>query len=116
MSSYAEFRVRGKSIFSFRNDITPNFLFLFTPDNVVKYEGEVAKHILGEYPDYEEDDYVVYLLRATVSELRDRLAALGIGRAAIAVLYHQLRDEYLEPSTYSIPESLLDYYNAKTQF
>lgn len=90
MSSYAQLLLRGREISSFRNDIDPTFLLLFTKENLVRLRGEDVRAHAQFDPDWEDQEIV--LLQATAGELRDRFDALGMGRSVIERWYRDLRD------------------------
>jgi HEPN superfamily Toprim-like protein len=74
VSSYAGVFVRGVEIFTWRNEIDPTFLFLFTNQDV---------HRVPRNSDNEYDPEEIVHLTAKASALQDRLDVLGIGREAL---------------------------------
>lgn len=74
MVNYPGVYVRGVEIFTWRDEVNPTYLFLFTSQDV---------HRTPRRPDYPGGIAEVVRLKATASALRDRLDALGIGRGAI---------------------------------
>jgi len=104
MSSYASVIVRDRVVLSFRNEVEPTFFFLFGQADIVRITGpEAGAHprYAANYDPLNEDDPDVdpevelVLLEATVADLRDRLDALGIGRAAVEHWYRELRNDLL---------------------
>lgn len=86
MSSYASINVRGAEVFTWRNEIDPVFLFLFTSQDV---------HRTPRLPD---GGYYSVETRLTVSAdvLRDRLKVLGISREVVEARFNKLRDYRLQ--------------------
>lgn len=89
MSSYAEVYVRGVQIFSWRNEIDPTFLFLFTGQEVRRW-----LEVPNEDNDYEPRERAQLAVSAAV--LGDRLDVLGIGRAALSLAFDAYAKEKLE--------------------
>lgn len=87
MSSYASVSVHGIEIFSWRNEIDPVFLFLFTPQDVHRRPGD---------PDNEYEPEEIVCLTTSVSVLRDRLGVLGIGWQVLDSGFTELRDSHVE--------------------
>lgn len=88
MSSYAELYLHGVEIFSWRNEIDPTFLYLFTKDDVCRsLEGA------SELDGYEPREII--RLTAAASVLRDRLEVLGIGRVALNDAFNECAREKL---------------------
>jgi hypothetical protein len=88
VSSYAEVYVRGVQIFSWRNEIDPTFLFLFTGDEVRRWLERA-----NEDNDYEPRERAQ--LVATATMLKDRLDVLGIGRAVLDEAFNAYAKEKL---------------------
>jgi hypothetical protein len=89
MSSYASLSLHGVEIFTWRNEIDPTFLFLFTSQDV---------HRTPRWSDNEYEPREVVLLRATASVLQDRLDVLGIGKFVLETSFSELiRQEFMEP-------------------
>lgn len=88
MSSYAELYLHGIEIFSWRNEIDPTFLYLFTKDDVCRSLEDTS-----ELDGYEPREIV--RLTATASVLRDRLEVLGIGRVALNDTFNECAREKL---------------------
>ena len=91
MSSYAGLYVHGAEVFTWRNEIDPTFLFLYTTSDVRRVPMD---------PDEIWDDDVTdrILLTSSASVLADRLDALGIGQAAVEKAFEQCVSEQLEIS------------------
>lgn len=87
MNSYAGVYVHGVEVFTWRNEIDPVFLFLFTNQDV---------HRTPRLSD--NDYYPVEIVRLTASAtvLRDRLDVLGIGREVLEAGFKELRDYRLQ--------------------
>jgi hypothetical protein len=81
MSSYAGVYVHGVEVFTWRNEVDPVFLFLFTNHDVHRRPGD---------PDNEDEFGEVIRLTAPVSVLRDRLAVLGLGREVLENAFSEL--------------------------
>lgn len=94
MSSYAQLLIRGREVFSFRNEIDPTFLLLFTRDNLKRLEGPAARAHSRFDPDYDDQEFAIFT--ASVFELRERLDALGLGRSSAAYWYADLRNDQQE--------------------
>lgn len=78
VSSYAQLDLHGVEIYSWRNEVDPAFLFLFTKDEV---HYSVERMDEDENDEYELID--VFKLQATATVLQDRLEVLGIGRTTL---------------------------------
>ena len=89
MSSYAELYLRGVEIFSWRNEIDPTFLYLFTSEDVHR-----SLDAADDTDEYEPREIVQ--LTATNAVLRDRLDVLGISRAALQETFDERVKENLE--------------------
>lgn len=88
MSSYASLVVHGEELFTWRNEIEPTFLFLFTRDDVrraPKPEDEIY-----------DDDTEYILLETSVAILSERLDVLGIGRKAVQETFLELIADRVE--------------------
>jgi hypothetical protein len=89
MSSYAEVYLRGAEIFSWRNEIDPTFLFLFT-------KGETRRWLEDPSDDNDYEPTEKVQLVATAAVLRDRLDVLGIGRVALNEAFEKSATDKLE--------------------
>ena len=76
-------------IFSWRNEIDPTFLFLFTGQEVRRWLEDP-----NEDNDYEPRETAQLAVSAAV--LGDRLGVLGIGRAALSLAFDAYAKEKLE--------------------
>jgi hypothetical protein len=103
MSSCASVYVRGVEVFTWRDEVDPVFLFLFTNQDVHRRPGD---------PDNEDELEEVIRLTAPVSVLRDRLAVLGIGREVLESAFAELNGYSLESrrhiSVYAYPRDRLE--------
>lgn len=101
MSSYAELYLHGIEVFSWRNEIDPTFLFLFTSEEVRRWIEEAS-----EDNDYERRERVQMV--AAAGALRDRLDVLGIGRTALNEAFDSYVKDKLDSqrATWDIRESV----------
>jgi HEPN/Toprim N-terminal domain 1 len=89
VSSYANLYIGGAEVFSWRNEVEPTFLFLYTDDDV--HRVPIAA---DEIWDETVRHYIV--LSSTASVLAERLDALGIGMAAVDKEFDERIDEKLQ--------------------
>jgi hypothetical protein len=87
VSSYASVYVNGSEVFSWRNEIDPVFLFLFTNQDV---------HRTPRLSDNDYDPVEIVRLTVSAAALRDRLDVLGIGREVVEAGFNELRDHRLK--------------------
>lgn len=89
MSSYASLYVLGREIFTWRNEIDPTFLFVFTQDNIERVQRPLDDVAF-------DGDEVQTLLSTDATTLSDRLDILGIGRTAVVELFDLLIEQEAE--------------------
>ena len=100
MSSYASVYVHGAEVFTWRNEIDPTFLFLFTSRDVKRVPKEPEEMS-------DDEDVETILLTTSARILADRLDVLGIGRNAVEVALREAVEGELE-STRRFRQSLSD--------
>ena len=89
MSGYAELYLHGMEVFTWRNEVDPTFLFLFTSQEVHRWLEEA-----NEDNGYEPRERVQLVAPAAV--LRDRIDVLSIGRSALNEAFDEYVKEKLE--------------------
>ena len=100
MSSYASVYVHGAEVFTWRNEIDPTFLFLFTSRDVKRVPKEPEEMS-------DDEDVETILLTTSARILAARLDVLGIGRNAVEVALREAVEGELE-STRRFRQSLSD--------
>lgn len=89
MGSYAGVYVQGKEVFSWRNEIDPTFLFLFTKDDIKRAPKDPDEML-------SDDDVEFVQLVTTAQVLVDRLDVLGIGPTLIEEVFRDAVEYELE--------------------
>lgn len=104
MSSYAGIYVNDKEVFTYRNEVFPEVLCLFTRDEFQHLKGQDALPYasnwltsgIDELEAEEIAEIEVQAYRTTASVLRDRLNVLGFGEPLVRRVVEQLAEEELE--------------------
>ena len=85
MSSYAGIYVNGKEVFTYRNEVYPQIMYLFAEAEYAHLTGDDAlPYASNWYVHGDEGEGVeVHVYRVTASVLRDRLEVLGFGKTLV---------------------------------
>ncbi len=82
MSSYAGIYVNGKEVFTYRNEVFPEIMYLFADDDYAFLVGDDAQPYASNWHVHGDDEEVeVHIFRTRASVLRERLNVLGFGNA-----------------------------------
>lgn len=87
MSSYAGIYVNGKEIFTYRNEVFPEIMYLFAENELLYLKGREALPYASNWHvgivDEGPDEVEIHVYRTTASVLSDRLRVLGFGDALV---------------------------------
>lgn len=119
MSSFAYLYVDDVEIFSWRNDLDPSIMSLFSKSDIVEASGAEAIKIvksrgLNAYDGYEDDgdDFSIMLFARNAKELKDRLRVLGYSEDAFR---NFLQEVASYDTTFSdTSDARVNEYRAKT--
>ena len=98
MSSYAGLYVNDKEVFTYRNQVDPEMIYLFSDDELLHLTGtEATKYAAGwdiddMSPD-EIEDLEVYAYAAPAGVLKDRLSVLGFGETLVKGIFEKALEE-----------------------
>src|SRR6266851_2352332 len=104
MSSYAGLYVNDKAVFTYRNEVDPEMLYLFSADELLHLTGnEATKHapgwIIEDMSPEEIEELEVYAYAAPAGVLKDRLSVLGFGETLVKKIFEEALKEDIEYGT-----------------
>lgn len=104
MSSYAGLYVNGKEVFTFRNEVYPGILYLFSEDAFLHLKGnEAIKYAPGwdidDMSPEEIEELEVYVCIASAGVLKDRLSVSGFGETLVKEVFEELLKEDINRAT-----------------
>ncbi len=107
MSSYAGLYVNDKAVFTYRNEVDPEMLYLFSADELLHLTGnEATKHapgwIIEDMSPEEIEELEVYAYAAPAGVLKDRLSVLGFGETLVKKIFEEALKEDIEHAITSV--------------
>jgi HEPN/Toprim N-terminal domain 1 len=107
MSSYAGIYVNDKEVFSYRNEVAPEMLYLFSEDELLHLTGnDATKHapdwIIEDMSPEEIENLEVYTYAASAGVLKDRLSVLGFGETLVKGVFVKALEDDIEHATTSV--------------
>jgi hypothetical protein len=107
MSSYAGIYVNDKEVFSYRNEVYPEMLYLFSEDELLHLTGNEATKrapswFIEDMSPEEIEDLEVYAYVAPAGVLKDRLSLLGFGKTLVKETFEEALEENIEHATTSV--------------
>src|SRR5438874_11507865 len=101
MSSYAGLYVNDKEVFTYRNAVDPQMLYLFSADELLHLTGkEATKYATGQDIDdmspEELEELEVFVYAAPAGVLKDRLSVLGFGEALVKEVFGEALEKDIE--------------------
>ncbi len=115
MSSYAGLYVKDKEVFTYRNEVDPEMLYLFSEGELLHLTGNEATkyatrwNVDGMSPE-EIEDLEVFVYAAPAGVLKDRLGVLGFGETLVKEVFEEsLEDDIKHAATFAQMHSGKDY-------